>query len=321
MAKSKYAPALFEVINSEKGPEKAGKLSLPKWWRGGEKTAPGQPRPSEPLTAGSEAVDAQEPPAVRAQPVAARPEPAAAPAAPPARPAREEPSIETARYREPLGERLAIGSIVRAQNGRIVLSLNPVSATVVGGVLLLALFTAYQLGAFMDSGPTPTPTNAGDASLQAMVGGEAKPSVLKPADAAPKPAKPVRDTRAADKPADPRPLAPLAAGVPTGQAAELKPGLHYVVFDTYSAADGDAAQHVQAWLAEAYGIKTVLKTRSGNFELLSADGFDYADSGQKEQAAKLVERVKGLGNECRQELSKARLPVYRFSSPMIKKIG
>src|ERR1041384_5791729 len=47
MAKSKYAPALFEMINKRQDAKDGGKLSVPKWWRRGSDEPAAEPDSAE----------------------------------------------------------------------------------------------------------------------------------------------------------------------------------------------------------------------------------------------------------------------------------
>lgn len=296
MAKSKYAPALFEVMNRQKN---TGKLGVPKWWKGGQQEA-------EPAVV-TDAPDAAQPAATdvpqgqQSQEVTAQqPAVSASPAVSnmrlvPAEDLHRDPGSEMAEDAEFSGRWPAM----KIESGRIFVAMGPTHAAVLGGGVLVLVMVAFLLGRSLGGGATP-----GDGGLTTMLG-TPNPSVLQePAAKTDTP-----PTRASGKPDVSRQVPPVQAGA--GSEDELKPGMHYVVVDTFAQDALPAAEHVQKWLASTHGIKTVLRQRRDSYWLVATQPFN-----SKAECDPFVQKIKGLGADCRKELIKAKLPAYGFASPM-----
>ncbi|MBI4578618.1 MAG: hypothetical protein HY718_02895 [Planctomycetes bacterium] len=293
MAKSKYSPALFEVINRQRN---ASKLSVPKWWK--------------------RLGTASEQPPARAAETPAMPPTATEPAQPPTAsrpdapnwPAATEP-VSASESQVLLGppEEQPRPPVFRVESGLVRISLNPVQASVVGGILLVLLIVGFQLGRGF-SGPA-VGQGAND-SLSDVLAGKPNPSVLESPD------------RMGPPPTGSGGEATARTGGTTaaGQSEGLTPGLHYVVLDTYNAGHRKSAEHVQQWLASTHGIQTMLyQTKDNDLCLVSRAGFDFSVAGQRDQCERLAAQVKALGKDCRKELGQAGLTVYGFASPLIQK--
>ena len=193
MAKSKYAPALFEMISKRQDARDGEKLSVPKWWRRGSpptieaacspeespvEEADGEP-PADPETVEAPAdtqTRAENPPgsgvaaltaAVIAEPRASSPELAPASDSPPPPPWREE-----------IGQSPATFQVFA---GRVAFSLSPVMAAVVAGVVVVGVFTAYELGhhsGFKAARKAPIAAATTD-EVDRLLNESARPEVLK----------------------------------------------------------------------------------------------------------------------------------------------
>jgi hypothetical protein len=180
VAKSKQAPALFEVIKRE-GEQSSGQVPLPKWWKSGKQDAPAYPAVPEKVgsNAKPEKNDAPAAPAKPAQPVEKSSPPApevsqkngTKPAANASngirpqlvrgsggdvgntngrggngpgggRPARQSWSPTTSSADAPTMKK----PIFKIRDGRVEISLNTVNSAISVGVILLALFSFYMIG-------------------------------------------------------------------------------------------------------------------------------------------------------------------------------
>jgi len=299
VAKSKYAPALFEVIEARKGTQGSSRLAIPRWWKSkqGAKLAGGEEPGPSPTNV---------------------PEAPKVPAPPGAEPARDlaSPLAESA---PPAEERPAPPPLLRVRAGRVELSLNPVSVAVAVGGLLLALLLSYQLGrAFGSSAPPPLEANLGSQGadeVEEALRQRPDPDYL---DVGGQPRTPDRSTSAGQTPAgpDPAPSIPLpsiAAG-----ASKRAPGLNYVILETFRPEHKNAAEYAQQLLAR-HNLQTTLEPRGNAWQLVSAQGFDYRDPAQKTRCQRYLETVISLGSMCSKELTKADLPVYTFAGPLVEK--
>ncbi len=314
MARSKYAPALFEVINARQDAKSGTRLSLPKWWkREGQPDAP----PAEETPAPAE----ETPPGVPPEPMDEAPEPgpaalaatpSAAPASPPALPAA--PVREAARPPMALeDEGLDAPPIVQLRAGRLALSLNPVSAAVMAGVVLIALFTSYQLGrsSGFTAGSRTAAAPASQDEMDRLLNGPAKPEVIKNVAPQPRPRSTVSQTPARPA-AGPAPTAavknPPAAAPPV--VAPKPAGGRHVLIESFKADHGQSAEFAQTWLAEK-GYQTRLEKREDAWRLYSQESFE-----DDAQAGRYVEAMRQIGPQLNSALSKAKLPNYRLTSPI-----
>lgn len=330
MAKSKYAPALFEVITKDEKP--SGKLPLPKWWR--NKTAPtssGEAQQSaQPSTPPPQpAVDSSASPASEAvpSPSVAAPQPElSAPAPPPAAlqaPVPASPPTTGTRIDADIDEERP--PIARVREGRFELSLNATNAAIVGGALLIGLFLAYQMGrgigrpaapatavvkntdeldTVRNSPATPAvldvPTPGERRSLRSGTGSSAVLSAdtaKPPAKASPpaKPAPPPAPTvAAANRSVQVPPPAPTTPG-------QRVSGLTYVILETFDRSHRAEAEQIQRWLQEKYGVSTTIEPSGERFQLVSTQGFDYNNSTEKAKFDEFCQFVKGLGKQYKAE--------------------
>lgn len=160
MAKSKRAPALFEVIEPHQLQGSSSRFPLPKWWRVGKARSPNYPPVSDPEPKAGVRENI-----IKLVPQLERPvaqENAAV--LPPSR-AEQPPATTTSglSHVSPEGTGDGGGSstgsghkppIVNVGGGRVSFSLNPVSLGVVFAAVVLAVFGAYQLGKSSE-GPGP----------------------------------------------------------------------------------------------------------------------------------------------------------------------
>ncbi|HOA74555.1 MAG TPA: hypothetical protein PL151_09710 [Phycisphaerae bacterium] len=297
MAKSKYSPALFEVMNRQKD---TGKLGVPKWWK------PAGPQAEAGKTAENRNVNTV--PATTASSVSARPDPAPSVA----------PSVSYADGSNDGSRAVGLDHSapppgrfpgVRFEDGRIYLSLTPTHAAVVCGALLIVVLTAFQAGRGFNPG---VPAAAGPDELRSVLNDKPNAAVLD------------QPTGKTDSPPS---RATAGVGVPVrGEKAtevqppappeELQPGLTYVLLDKYPRDALKTAEFVQKWLAEKHNIQTVLRQRRDSYWLIGKTGFDFSIEGESARCDQYIEQIKSLGRDCRRELIRAQLPVYGFASPM-----
>lgn len=343
MAKSKYAPALFEVISS-KDEKPSGKLSLPKWWRSkptaasesqpaaGLQENPSSPAPAAPYGEDQPAQPVDGPadasPADPQLNLAMAPAtvPEVQPAPVPARPS----SISASELTDDPPP------IFRVRDGRFELSLNTTNLAVATGILVICLFFAYQVGRGLGGSPSvgsevakktddldavrkgpatpavlnipapsPAESRSGRSSAQAASPGTA----VKPRAVAPPPAAP----RSANTPAQVAPPAAPAAAPTPGQRI---PGLTYVILETLDRKDRAEAEQLQQWL-KSKNIETTIEPLGERLQLVSTQGFDYNNSTDRLKYEEFREIIKGLGKNYKAEFgSKAR---YSMKEPYGRK--
>jgi len=320
MAKSKYAPALFEVIRDNKDAKPSGKLAVPKWWKGDKSPAvhdasaekpqqatPPGPRLLRPDVVGEKAASTTEP----ASPSTWRGR---------ARSEEKDPSrLENVGCEYP--------PVIRMNDGRIELSLNLVSAAVVLGVLVLTLFTTFELGRKVASPVTPTaqasrtPDSAD--TIKAALKLPPNANVLSIGGATALRAERAAGSQSRGKtnvkkwgwqPAVGQPLPSPATLLQ--EPVQRVSGLNYVILDQFKPDHKNAAEFAQKWLAEKYGIRTTLeRSKTGrDWRLVSVEGF-----GQSAEYLPYCEKIRSLGKDLKRTLIEARLPVYGFTAPLAKK--
>jgi hypothetical protein len=305
MPKSKRAPALFELINTRSNGKADNKLALPKWF----KTRPAaQDRPQ---------ANAESPPRP-AIPAA----PATRPAAPPIEKKTSPPPRPSAKSATESDD-----SAVRIRTGRLVLSLNPANAVIAGGVLVLALVFTYLLGQAMSYRSKPDmqmaggPTSVDD--VRQALHQPANGQVLEPSrsttlmgtrSAANQESKSASETSEPDKNQS-------LTGVATDGSGGTG-GPNRIVIESFKAEAEDikAANHIREWLATQYGLRTELRQFGDRIWLVTQDGFDLEQPGQKEAMNKMIEDLKSLGGTCARELASQKLPVYRLASPYPRRL-
>jgi hypothetical protein len=305
MAKSKYAPALFEVMKGRHEAKPSAGVALPKWW----KSAPDKPQqppepppaadPEEPVSNDGPGEPADSPAVLPMPPVVSAPVPAPVVEAP----VRHElPDPETRPY-------------AQMRDGRVELSLTPVQAAVAAGIVVIVILSSYLMGrhrgevlvAQVAAVRTEDP-------LASAMNQPVNPKVLdvQPAVSSP----PVRQApqpsgqqarAAAVTPRVPPPLPnPNTEQPPARDVAQT-----FVVIETFKAEDKASAEFAQKWL-EAKQISTRIDHKAGRWRLVSAAGFA---AGEEQKLQQYVESVKALGRECGRDMGRAKLSIYRFSSP------
>ncbi len=323
MPKSKYAPALFEVIRNRQETRPGGGLPLPRWWR----STPSAPQEQE------ASAPAESPPSCPPQPVS----PQESPAAPPGE-AVVEPVGAAALHAEAFRPAAPAGGDEsvprrpwRLEGDRLEIRLRPMVVVVVAGALLVSWVVAYQLG----RGTRPATGAAAGGGGEEIVSDPIQEAMLRPPDptvlnvSGPPRSRP----RAGGEP-----QAAVDAKAPSGQAggeAGAKAGvvpvagepaaqrtepaaanLNRVLIQVFAPEHKAAAEHVQRWLETSYSVRTELIRKSkGDWWLATTDGFDFSQPGDKELCEKFISDIKSLGRECGRELARAGLPVYNLTGP------
>jgi hypothetical protein len=310
VAKSKYSPALFEVINRQRN---TGKLGVPKWWKGlggsGEQPADPDAPPAtgeEPQMAAADQVSDQGQP-IEATVAESAPMPRAEPV--PAAASREADEPAEPRPAADRGRRMAgppdRAPWLRFDAGRFCLALTPVQAAVIPGILLIVLVIGFQMG----RGFRGSPSKGTADPMTAMLNQSPTPGVVESPGGTGSPAAPVRAT------AGPGDGGKTGAAPDAGKAdEELKPGMLYILCDRYPKDKVKSAQFVKQWLWSKHQIATTLRGRKDSYVLIATKGFDKSED-QKAEEFRL--RIKALSGECRNELIRARLDVYCLASPLI----
>jgi hypothetical protein len=315
MAKSKFSPALFEVIRTKQDPVDGGKLPVPKWWKRGSQTSSDDAEGTQEDSASS----------TLSEEIAAE-----APAADPAsdRTVLSQPSVPTdARPRYVAGSPMLQEDrdpppAVRMGQGRIALSLNPVMATVVAGTLLVTLFAFYELGhhSGYKSAKNAPVAAAGTDEVDRLVSGSPKPDVLRATPAQPRP----RANREREASPPTRVVVtPTESGtknaIPPAPAV-VKPGTaRHVLLETFKATDRESAEFARKWLATNKKMETNVETRGDHgIVLVSAETFDYSKPGDEQKAKLYCETIKTLGKTIGKEMARAGLKNYLFSSPQVR---
>ncbi len=305
MAKSKYAPALFEVIQNRSASKSSG-LPVPKWWKSGtaaqEDQSPAQEQPEE--------APAPPEPAVQREPQVVRPEPAPVRVAVPPRivPASPPEAPDGVPERAPF---------FRLNSGRVELSMTPTNAAVIIGTTLLLVIGFYYVG-----------QNRGRAALAAAdlaakkadplaeaLNKPANPAALKVAAPAPRtstPPRPAVNPPAPRQASTPQTRVPPALPTPPTETATPRGASDtYIVLETFGADDGPSAEFAQKWLA-ARQLGTVLEKKGSRWRLVSTVGFA---PGEEQKLQQYIETVKTVGRECARDMGRAKLQVYLFTSP------
>lgn len=355
MAKSKYAPALFEVIHSGQDAKDGGKLPVPKWWKRGTDATVAK-APESGVGATSTAASGG-PPAVTESQSA----PVAETAAPPETMVSPEtvdtPVVETAartmatpaprvtatptaprstglfnfgqssvRSAEPVEEDVA-PPVVQMDSGRVILSLNPVNAALVAGALLIVVFSSYLLGQRYGGSPQQTAQTKPPDEVEKALNSPPDPKSLTPHPTEKRTRTPRRETTPANvtNPVTPKPATPDKPVTPVVPPASNETvsggraaGAHYVVLETFKETDRQAAEFARDWLAANRDIKTTVEVRGGRVILASVDTFDYAKPGEEAKARQYIESIKKIGKVVGNEMSKAGHPKYVFAQPGVR---
>jgi len=300
VAKSKHSPALFELIDKRANGKGSEKLAVPTWFRPSQSAAPGAGAPESATTADRP----QQPQAPEMQgpspaPVAPEPTGAAGSVASPAelpRPMDEHPPM------------------LRVRSGRIELSLNPVNAAVVAGVLLLILFSSYRLGQIIG--------DKGASNAQALSPGrtdDIQQALLRPPDPGVLNVRnhttPLMQQRISDRQG--RPSAPKAGASPPAagsSSAGPKAIINYVTVESFSLDHRKSAEYVQKWLAKR-ALETRLQRSGNRWQLVTTLGFNVNKADHKVARDQLIEDLKSHGPACAEELRRQGLPEYWLKTP------
>ena len=281
VARRKDSTALYEVISNRADETEAAKLKVPGWWRSKAAT-----------------------PSRRSSSVKPKPEPAPRP-----QPRPVSTTDEDVADRPPF---------MQVREGRVELSLSPVSVAIVVGVVFLAVFTSYQLGSGFQSAAPMVPLAGMDSDQTADAG--QRTARASTADAAPPRLSGLKPTGSRKK-VEPPGNVPLT-GLPA--LSELEParrvaGQNYVILESFQVADRDDAVHAQGWFAESQGIRTTLEKSGQWWQLISTEGFDYSKAGEKSRCTRFCETIQKLGQAYKREFAGRYRIRYGFQSPMPKK--
>lgn len=320
MAKSKYAPALFEVI-SGKDDKTSGRLSLPKWWRRGEPAEPASTPtgPSEQAGGPTSSAAASEPSASAAvAPVAAdtaatggapaQAVPSVAVAVPPrvtvTRPAGAGPSTGTA---PSIGMGEPRRPWFRIHEGRVELSLNPTNALIAVGVLAILMFGVFELGRGLKTdGGAMADKSGRDGEFAGLLGSKPDPKVMDVGQAPPpsssgrnaasgagSPAGSGSRQRTATPPAGPS--APPTAGAPAqpagapAAAVQRTPGMYYLVFEGFKPEDRAQAEQLREWLMSKHQIEATIERAGGErWQLVGTVPYTSANDRKAEEFRKYI---------------------------------
>jgi hypothetical protein len=230
VAKSRRAPALFEVIEQKQLQGSSSKLVLPKWWRGNKGATPNYPpveapeeKPAEvgkiiKLTPPVTKPVAQQSPSTVAPP---RTTPATASVSPDTSVSRPAAGNGTTSVQAPTSPGGG-PPVVRVGGGRLQLSLNPTSVALIVVVVLLAFWVSYRVGTHF-AGAGPMKDDTAD-----LLKDPTKPSALNPSPAEFGPGRKTdssrRETRSEGSGSSKeRSGARTAAGSPTGASVPPAP--------------------------------------------------------------------------------------------------
>lgn len=263
MAKSKHATALFEVLNKKKDGEKAN-LRVPSWF-------------SHPTEGGAEAPGAAGEPPQDVQP------PAAKEVAP------ERPVVAAIEVNPAATPR---GRWFIHEADRVTVSLSVTSAAGVLVALLALISGAYSVGSYWGE-------QSGRRAYLARTGDEIEQAKLAPPNAELLSA--LRDpslvatpnavTASLGGPAA-SPAAPAHSG---GPPVSWVKGNTYTVVQEFKPEGQDDARFAREFFAER-GVATHVVTRPNGYHwLITAEGYNYKDSAQKQMGKVLAQRVKDLG--------------------------
>ncbi|HSW45017.1 MAG TPA: hypothetical protein VLM89_05555 [Phycisphaerae bacterium] len=206
---------------------------------------------------------------------------------------------------------------MKLHGDRVQFSLNSTNVVVVAGVVLLALLTYYILGRNLGAGTEPAAgVAAGLAAIDPVSETLQQPAnadILDPVRRATLMATPP----AATGEPKPAPEAKLPEKAPTTPGVSKGP--NRILIESFKPADIKSAEFVLDWLG-TMGLQTELRRAGDSIWLLTVDGYDLGQPGQKEVVDKLIEDLKSLGESCRRELAARKLTVYTLSQPYTRRL-
>lgn len=297
MAKSKYAPALFEVINSQR--KESERLAVPKWFKRAQMAAHGVTERSGPETGRSEAHGHEG--GEVAKPAAGGSLAAGESA--------DESSQGTDSPRPTVAWHGKLPLVHLGSDG-VAMFFNPMNVAVTAGVLVLALFVSFLAGMAVQSRSKPVAADPN--GIEALQGQPKTPGVLGTADgSARSAAKPITDRPSTSAPAsDPR------GSGSTADASRHEAGVNLVLIETFGLDHKKSAEAVKEWLESEYDLETRLERSTKGWRLLTVKGFDYREPNAEQLARQFCDQLKEAGDQCAKDLAKKKLPVYRLNSPM-----
>jgi len=304
VAKSKKAPALFELIDKRANGKGAERLAVPKWFKGSQPAAPGAESPESATPADRP----QQPQVSETQgpspaPAASEPASVAGPVASPVElpgPTDEHPPV------------------LRVRSGRIELSLNPVNAAIVAGVSILTLFCSYFIGQSVGAksaldARASSPGRTDD--IRQALNRPPDPGVLNVANHS----KTLMQERTSDRQGHPSAskagASPPAAG---SSSAGQQAIINYVVVESFKLDNRKSAEYVQKWLTKQ-GLETRLERSGNRWQLVTTGGFNVNRAEEKAARDRLIEDLKSHGPACAEELRRQGLPEYWLKTPFAKR--
>lgn len=300
MAKSKYAPALFEVINSQR--KERERLAVPKWFKRAQMASQGVGERSA-----ASAAETRHPNGVAGHEDEAIAKPLNEPTGTDEGTAGGS-SASTGSDRPAIAWRGKLPLVQFSADG-VAMFFNPMNVAVTVGVLLLALFVSFLAGMAVQSRsraaiPDPNGTDA-------LLNQPATPGVLGASDGG------ARSTTKtlSDRPPTSAPSGEARAGA-ASDGSRREAGVNLILIETFGSEHKKSAEAVQEWFASEYGLETRLERSAKGWRLLTVKGFDYREPAAEQAARAFCEQVKEQGEQCARELARKRLPVYRLNSPM-----
>jgi hypothetical protein len=254
MNKRKQSPALFELLDSGKKSPSSDQLALPKWWKSDQQSA--QLPPQEAESASKSAAETSPQEVERQQGTAPR----AATSPEPVRPMTASPPPAA-------GPNPPMASL---ENGRLNLSLTPVTTAVITGVLLLALVASYQVGAIGKSQKNPVAKQDSAADVSEAMGLDSGNELLD----VPEQRETPRNVSSAARNSSGQNAQMASAGAGTRDLASTwKKGWYYVWMETFDAEHLSNAKRAQRWYSQ-HGVDAWREqTSSGKWRLITRKGF------------------------------------------------
>lgn len=261
MAKSKHAPALFEVLDKAK--EAKGQIKVPAWVDGGRADS----------EASSPAVETEAPVAIR--------------------PSRPVPAVPTAPSAAPAPADAGAGEPLWSYDGRrLRVSLSRMAAAAVAAGVVLAAAGVYRVGSSLGAAAG---FEEGRRSYEAATVATIEQAKRQPVNE--EVVGPLRSGSAAPSRGETSP--PAAAPRTTVTASWVK-GNTYIVVQEFRPDSGNEAYVAQGFFAEQGVPTAVVKRSSGHLWLVSTEGYNYGDPAQKQLGKVLAQRVRDVGKAYQQ---------------------